>query len=336
MKRFLIILSIFISVIGSSFAQQRPTVKVALDSTYVIIGMPTTIHLEATVADGTNITFPDVMKRGGVVAYDDSSQFLLELDNDLPKIDTTSVSNGLVTLKEDLKVFAFDSATLYIPPFDFVCGEDTLSTNSLALRVVVPFDSIEVDPAKFIDIKTVIDPEFVLLDYIWWILLPLICILLIIGSYFGYKYYKNKKSNEPIIVKEEKKLPAHIIAMNALQALSEKKLWQSGQDKLYQTELTDILRQYIEDRFYVNAMEKTTDEILDELYELAEQQKSSLQNLRQILQLADLVKFAKYKPLADENQLSLMNAKMFVEQTKFEQPSENTSSGVGSEVSDES
>ena len=58
-------------------------------------------------------------------------------------------------------------------------------------------------------------------------------------------------------------------------------------------------------------------EILDELYELAEQQKSSLKNLRQVLELADLVKFAKYKPLPDENQLSFMNAKMFVEQTKF-------------------
>lgn len=335
MKRFFLILSLIASVAGVAFAQ-RPTVKVALDSTYVIIGMPTTIHLEATVQDGQNVVFPDVLKRGGVVAYDDSLQFLLELGNDLPTIDTVAVKNGLMTLKEDINVFAFDSATLYIPPFDFISGGDTISTNSLALRVVVPFDSIEVDPAKFVDIKTVIEPEFVFMDYIWWILTPLIIILLIVAAYYGYKYYLAHKQETPVIVKEEKKLPAHVIAMGALDALAQKKLWQSGQDKQYQTELTDILRQYIEDRFYVNALEKTTDEILDGLYELAEQQKSSLQNLKQILQLADLVKFAKYKPLADENQLSFMNAKMFVEQTKFEQIVNDSSDAEKAEESQES
>lgn len=322
MKRILSIITLILTVVSTAFAQ-RPSVKVALDSTYVVIGMPTTIHLEATIADGQTIQFPNVLKNGGVVAYDDSLQFLLELGNDAPKIDTISESNGLKTLKEDLCVFAFDSATLYIPPFDFVCGADTLSTNSLALRVVVPFDSIDVDPSKFVDIKTVIDPEFVLMDYIWWIILPILLILTIVAAFYGYNYYKNHKIDAPVQEKQEKKQPAHIIAMNALQELAEKKLWQSGQDKLFQTELTNILRQYIEERFYVSAMEKTTDEILDELYELSEQQKSSLQNLKQILQLADLVKFAKYKPLADENQLSFMNAKMFVEQTKFEEKALN-------------
>ena len=97
--------------------------------------------------------------------------------------------------------------------------------------------------------------------------------------------------------------------MNALDNLAEKKLWQNGRDKEFHTELTEILRQYIEARFAVPAMEKTSDEILDELYELAESQKASLANLKQILSIADLVKFAKYHPYADENQL-------FVEQTK--------------------
>lgn len=319
MNRILLIIAILFSFVGSIKAQSKPTVKVALDSTYVIIGMPTTIHLEATVSQDQEIKFPDLLRNGGVVAYDDSLRFLLEFGDELPKVDTIDNGNGIKTLKEDINVFAFDSATLYIPPFDFVYGSDTLSTNSLALKVIIPFDSIEVDPSKFADIKTVIDPVFVFMDYIWWFISPLLIILALVGIYFGYKYYKKVKSNQPEVVKVEKKLPAHVIAMTALQALSEKKLWQSGHDKQYQTELTDILRQYIEDRFYVNAMEKTSDEIIDNLYELAEQQKSSLSNLKQILQLADLVKFAKYKPLPDENQLSFMNAKMFVEQTKFEQ-----------------
>lgn len=318
MKRFLFIYTLFIYISGVAFAQ-RPTVKVSLDSTYVIVGMPTTIHLEATVPEATPIQFPDILKKGGVVAYDDSLSFLLELGDERPYIDTVSVDNGILTLKQDVCVFAFDSATLYIPPFEFVCDLDTLRTNSLALRVVVPFDSIEVDPAKFVDIKSVITPDFVWLDYIWWIVIPLIVIALLSLIYYYYIFFirnKKKVAKEQIV---EKLLPAHVIAMNALNELAEKKYWQNGQDKIYQTELTDILRQYIFNRFKVNAMEMTTDEILDNLYELAEQQKSSLQNLKQILQLADLVKFAKYKPFADENQLSIMNARMFVEQTKVDE-----------------
>lgn len=303
---------------ADSYAQ-RPNVKVALDSTYVILGMPTTIHLEASMPTGGSIKFPDVVSNGGVVAYDDSAQYLLELDENLPRIDTITSDNGITTLKEDITVFAFDSATLYIPPFDFVAGTDTLSTNSLALKVVVPFDSVVVDPAKYVDIKDVIDPDFVLLDYIWWILCPLLIIILIVAAYFGYKYYKEHKKTAVVEVKPEEKLPAHVIAMQALENLNSKKLWQSGHDKQFMTELTEILRVYIENRFYVPAMEKTTDEILDELYELAEQQKSSLSNLKQVLTLADFVKFAKYKPLADESQLAFMNSKMFVEQTKFEE-----------------
>lgn len=321
MKRILSLITILFSITFVSFAQQ-PLVKVALDSTYVIIGNPTTIHLEATISDDQEIKFPEIEKKGGIVAYDDSLQILLELGNEIPSVDTISEGNGVKTLKKDIEIFAFDSATVSIPPFEFVCNGDTILTNSLALRVIQPFDSIEVDPTKFFDIKTVIDPEFVFMDYILWIVIPVLLIVLLVSAFYGYNYYKKHRKKDNVVV-QKIKVPAHITAMNALVELDKKKLWQSGHDKLFQTELTDILRQYIEERFEVNALEKTTDEILEELYELAEQQKSSLQNLKQILQLADLVKFAKYKPLADENQLSFVNAKMFIEQTKFEEKTEN-------------
>ena len=143
------------------------------------------------------------------------------------------------------------------------------------------------------------------------------------AAWYGWLYYRRRRQHQPVIVKPRKVIPPNVIALRALDALQEKHLWQNGKPKQFHTELTDILRNYIEGRFSVPAMEKTSDEILDELYELNESQHSSLNNLHQILSLADLVKFAKYEPLADENQLSFMNAKMFVTQTAAPEPSED-------------
>lgn len=321
MKRIalLALFSILCSFLTTPLSAQQAKVSVEMDSTYVTFGCPMTFHLQAIVPEGEQILFPqDVQKRGGIVAYDDSAQYLLELDSFHPlQVDTVQQSGGLLTLSQDITVFAFDSATFYIPPFEFVCQSgDTLRTNSLALKVFVPFENVEVDPQKFVGLKSVEDPEFVFMDYIWYFLLPLIILLLAAAGWFGWRYYKSHKKDTPVVVPAAKPLPAHVVAMQALEALADKKLWQNGRNKEFHTELTDILRQYIEQRFGVPAMEKTTDEILDELYELAESQKASLANLKQILSMADLVKFAKYQPFADENQLSFMNSRMFVEQTK--------------------
>lgn len=297
----------------------QPKVSVRMDSTYVTFGCPMTFHLEAIVPQGEQIAFPQsIARQGGIVAYGDSAQYLLELDTFHPlQVDTVQQDGGMLTLRQDVTVFAFDSATLYIPPFEFVSQSgDTLRTHDLALQVFVPFDSVVVDPQKFVGLKTVQEPEFVFTDYIWYFLLPLLVLALAAAGWFGWQYYQKHKQDAPVVVPQAKPLPAHVVAMQALDALAEKKLWQNGQNKQFHTELTDILRQYIEQRFAVSAMEKTTDEILDELYELAESQKASLTNLKQILSMADLVKFAKYEPFADENQLSFMNSKMFVEQTK--------------------
>lgn len=321
MKRHIItaVLALVSLCCAMTVRAQQPKVSVEMDSTYVIFGCPMTFHLQAVVPEGQAILFPqDVVRQGGIVAYDDSASYLLELDTFHPlQVDTVQQSGGMLTLQEDVTVFVFDSASFYIPPFEFVCSSgDTLRTNSLALKVFVPFEKVEVDPQKFVGLKDVQDPEFVFMDYIWYFLLPLIILALAAAAYFGWRYYKNHRPDRPVEAPKVKPLPAHVVAMQALDELAGKKLWQNGRNKEFHTELTDILRQYIEQRFNVPAMEKTTDEILDELYELAESQKASLANLKQILSMADFVKFAKYQPLADENQLSFMNSKMFVEQTK--------------------
>lgn len=301
--------------VGSApvWAQSSASARASIDSTYVIIGSPTTIHLEVTLPEGTPLVLPKLQP--SIVAMDEDQTFQLEVSS-VSEPDTVRTGSGnLITLRRDVEVFAFDSATLYIPPFDFVAGTDTISTNALALKVVVPFD-VEVDPQKFCDIKEPIKPDFVWTDYLWWVLGPLAALLVVGALIYWFAYYLPRHRKVKVEEKApEVLLPPHEEAMQALQALEARKLWQDGHYKRYYTGLTDILRNYIDRRFSVSTLEKTSDEILRQMRVTDGITTSSLQNLRQVLQLADLVKFARYAPLADENQLSLMNAKMFISQT---------------------
>ncbi len=96
-------------------------------------------------------------------------------------------------------------------------------------------------------------------------------------------------------------------------------MWQHGRIKEYHTELADTIRIYIERMFNINSMEMTSDEILEHAEFLKVDKSSAYSALRQILTLADLVKFAKWNPSPSDNELSLMNAYLFVNQTKIEE-----------------
>ena len=325
MKKIFVILSLILTTFsGMSQATAAETAKAEIDTPWVFVGMPRMLHLEITVPQGTQVQFPAEIHPDGFLAqdYEDASkQYMLEFgpDTDM-RIDTIQQDGGMMTLQANLKFYAFDSAGMVIKPFKFVInGQDTVASQLLALKCDQPFEQVPADPQAIQGLKNVMNPPFVLWDYIWWFFWLQVCVTILTVSTLYYLYYrKHRKVKVKGEVVEEPKevIPAHVTAMQALQALAEKQLWQSGQCKLFYTELTDILRRYIEERYKVSAMECTTDEILDELIELTMAQKSSYSNLKEVLQLADLVKFAKYQPLADENQMAFMNARLFVEQTK--------------------
>ncbi len=301
-------------------AMRADIAKAEIDTPWVFIGMPRVLHLEVTVEEGADVKWPASIGRDGISAadYEDAQKkYLLEFGPDVDfSIDTIKHAGGNITLQQNLQIFAFDSATMVIAPFRFVVNGDTVSTQMLALKCEQPFEEVVVDPQAFQGLMDIMDPEFVLWDYVWWMLWVLLAVAIAFGGYYGYQFYLKHRPAAQAVVVKEKPLPAHITALKALEELGEKKLWQGGQFKLFHTELTDILRRYIEDRYKVPAMECTTDEILEELLELTMTQKSSYNNLKEVLQMADLVKFAKYEPLPDENQMVYMNARLFVEQTK--------------------
>jgi hypothetical protein len=111
-----------------------------------------------------------------------------------------------------------------------------------------------------------------------------------------------------------------VIALRELEHIKQEKLWQKGEVKTFHSHLTDVLRDYIEDRYGIPAPEQITSEILESLKSVDLSDDKVLVKIQQVLDLADRVKFAKMEPLPDENALALKNAYFFVNQTKYETP----------------
>ena len=115
---------------------------------------------------------------------------------------------------------------------------------------------------------------------------------------------------------EDPKIPAHIFALEALKQLDREKVWQSGEVKLYYVRLTEILRKYIERRFFIDALEMTTGEIVEAM-EKRKMSEEYIESVKNTLTLADLAKFAKHKPLPDEHANAMTKSVEFVELTKI-------------------
>ena len=288
---------------GNAVAQQRPLIDVSIDSAAILIGEQTVLHLTVTADQDRPVQ---------VIIPNDTLMAGVELLN-LSKADSTQIENNRLVIKQDLLITSFDSALYLLPPLKVIDGVDTVYSNQVALKVSTLPINVE-NPEEYFDIKQVWKPPFVWADYLPILLGILLILLLAAAAWYGWKRWKEQKSLIPF-KKEEPKLPPHEQAIKELDAIREQKLWQQGLSKAYYTQITETLRRYIDGRFGINAMEMTSGEILD-LIRQNDEAKPLYENLRQILLLADFVKFAKMNPLPDENDLSLANAYRFVEQTK--------------------
>lgn len=288
---------------GTKLYAQQTLIDVSIDSAAILIGEQTVLHLTVTTDNGKNVIVPipnDTLMTG------------VEVLN-IAKADTTVIDNNRLLIKQDILVTSFDSSLFLLPPFKVIDQTDTIYSNQVALKVsTIP---VNIDkPDEFNDIKDTWDPRFVLADYYLLIYGVLFACFLICLIGYILKRLRNRQSIIPF-KKQEPKLPPFEMAMKELDEIKQQKLWQQGRNKEYYTLLTDTLRKYMVNRFGINAMEMTSGEIL-ELIRLESEANSSYNSLKQILELADFVKFAKLHPLPDENELSLMNAYLFVNQTK--------------------
>lgn len=291
-------------------AQGTVIIKAKLDSTVLLMGKQTALHIELSQDKNT-------------VGYfvGEGAANLTEMVEvaDRPKADTTDLGNNRIQINRDLIIQSFDSGVYMIPPQQYVVGKDTFKSNPVTLKVL----PVKVDSLTTVhDFKPVADVPFKLLDFLpsfiadyWWIYL-LVIIAAAIGLLVYFKWIK--KGRIPLIP-QKKELPPYEEAIKSLEALKQRQLWQAGQDKEYYTGLTDILRKYIYRRFDINAVEMTSSQIID-ILKKNEETRAVNEQLSLILEIADFVKFAKVRPLPDDNEVAYQRALHFVNETKPVEP----------------
>lgn len=280
-------------------------VSATLDSTTLFIGDQTDLHLRAIGEVGEQVSMPVLDKEliPGVEIVDRTI------------VDTLSLKDGRVQYDQYLTVTSFEDSLFYIAPLPFVSGDDTVWSDGLTLNVVQPFEMDTTDMA-ITDIKGVYKAPVWWWGIFRWVLLAVLLAGVGVAGYYLITYLQSRKREEEgKVVMSEPLRPAEEVALEKLDAIKEKKIWQQGQVKEYYTQLTDVVREYIARRFEVSSVEQTSDETLRDIRPLLSDRKDLYDQLRKMLTLADLVKFAKWNTTPDENELSLRNAYTFVRET---------------------
>ncbi|MBM3434747.1 MAG: hypothetical protein FJY07_00855 [Bacteroidetes bacterium] len=272
------------------------------------------------VGDQINMKLAFFLPAGSVVqwpALNDTIISKIEILNKT-KVDTSLSSDKTkMNLLQVFKITCFDSGYYAIPPIKIGYKKpgDALLQTAETPAILLTVSSVSVNTQEDIrDIKKPLEAPFTLKEAMPWIIGLFFFGLVVYGVIY---YLKKRKKAEPVFRSPVRlKIPAHQVALDALENLRQRKLWQSGMIKDYYTELTEIIREYILAKFNIHAPELTSDEILSALNYTATDQ-GAKQLLGQTFVIADLVKFAKMQPLPAEHDTSLSNAVSFVKATMF-------------------
>ncbi len=244
-----------------------------------------------------------------------------ELIEDLP-IDTLSREGRKLKLRKSYRLAAFDEGIHRVVPQVMYADKNIVDTIGGADTLELLVTTIEIDSTShaIFDIKPQKTLPFRLGEitgYMKWTLVALLALAAL--AYAAKRILERYGKRFSDMFRPAPPLPPHEAALAALEKLRAQRLWQEGKHKLYYSALTDILRTYIAGRYGVSAMEMTSDEIVEAMRGVDLPRKSAM-DLAQILREADLVKFAKAAPEADENEAAYRAACDFVEQTKPEEP----------------
>lgn len=297
MKRLLTIFLVLFSIgpIAESNAQRIVT---SLDSTKILIGDYVYLKVNTTYPNTTFIPSPILV---------DSNIKPFEIVEKL-KSDTLRIGSDIAVI-DNYILTCFQMGNVHFPAIKYSYQNQDFFTDSIPLTV----QGIQLDTTG--KIKPIKGPVQVpltfaeVIPYFMWVILGIA--LLLIALYIYKKYFKK----EAILEEEKIEEPPHIIALRKLKELDEEKLWQQEKVKEYYIKLSDTVREYIERRFTVNALEQTTDELLFSLKK-AKVNQTQRAAMERMLTLSDLAKFAKTQPGPMENTECMNLSVEFIQKTK--------------------
>lgn len=311
---------------GSLAAQEQPkdlpdiSVHASLDTAAVTMGDRTILHVQVlkNMHQGALVDLPKP----------ESDKSILSLGSAEVRditVDSTDVGNGRMQLNYDFIIQPFEVGMLSFAPFKYACKGDTAYSEVVTLKVNEPEipkemrDSLLINPM----VGPVSIPAHwydVIPEWWYWALIAIGVIAIAVALLYLYK------KNGPTLLPRKKVIPPYNLAMSRLQDLKKRKLAESGQEKEYYTQLTDILRQYLEGRFHIYAREMTTSQIIEAMKANAETD-AFTEAMLPMLETADFVKFAKQTPLPDENIRAFSTVHNFVEATKPAEEEQPTKGG---------
>lgn len=304
MKRLITLIIGSLTLAGTMTSQAAPvSIKASIDSITMEQGAQTHINVEVTDREG----------KGHLVDFPQKDKEYNGIDVLDIKADTVT-TDGVTSVNYQLLVQAFDPGVITFPPFRYAVGPDTATSDILTLKVL----PVDLDTLTTINpLESVVSVKSRWYDYVpdWWYWVVIGIAVIAIGVCLWLLYRKNGS----IIVHRTRIVPPYELAMTRLNDLRGKKLAENGHEKEYYTELTDILRQYLQGRFSINALEMSSTQILSSLRH-NEETRMSAEQMKQILEIADFVKFAKVRPLPDDNIKTFNSSLKFVEDTKPAEP----------------
>ncbi len=293
-------------VLGCVALHAQVQVEAIIDTITIRVGEQAHLSLSVTAPQGSRLQMPryksQQMITPGVEVIDDQ------------QADTTALDNKLTKITRHYTITSFDERLYYLPPLTVKVNGKAYKSRSLALKVLtVDVDTLHLN--KFYPPKDVQDNPFSWDEWRGAFYLSLLLLILLFTSYY---LSLRMKDNKPILipVKIVKRLLPHQKAMKEIEELKADSMTATGNVKEYYTKLTETLRKYIEERFGFSAMEMTSMEIIQRLR--GEQDQEKIDELKMLFETADLVKFAKYSTLINENDLNLVNAVKFINSTKLE------------------
>jgi hypothetical protein len=315
MKRLNIIIVILFVLSQLRIIGQDISVKAAFDTSRIYIGDQTNFSITVDQPAGLRLNLPQ---------FHDTLSHNIEILSG-PVTDSTSMPDNRLRIISKYLVTSFDSGLYQVKPVYVELKDPNGIKRYYSDYSILQVSRVRLTPpdssSKIFDIVAPYKAPVTIGEILPWLFLALV-VALIIWAIIRYGPKLKKKEQE--ILKPAVVEAAHIIAFRELKRLQDEELWQKGETKKYYTRLTEILRQYLENRFMVFSMEMTTSETLEALIRTGFRKDENYEKLKSVLVSADLVKFAKYKPDKDENETSFEDAWNFVLVTKKEETSDKS------------